>query len=619
MFNAIKNLTAYNLVTSCSLIMLLAFTCSTPAAFAYTSSTEPQTQTQQKSLTVDEIAAKLSLAMNKKSTEPKLLKNLLSELKNQVNITVEQQHKVTFLTAYQELYAGQYNISRERFNRLLQSNASKLLKFKANYLLAHIAITTHDWLTGLKHIADNANLAAEIKDKESLQSNLLATTIFYSQLGQYQLALDYIDKLSQQKLSPNNNCIFKQLSLEAKFNLNTLKLTSNEFENAINTCIDADFIVTANLVRIHKAKLYLQENLPQVAQGIMLANLEEVNATQYPILIAEMNNVLAKAYLLNNDQANAQKHAQAALDVNANMSNLLQGVETYRLLYQLAKNEQNLTDALYYLEQYSSIEKAQLKAEEAKHLAFQMAQHRAAEQANKIKLLNERNNYLQAEQALAETKVDNRHLLLVLLTFIIIMLTAFGLRLRREHKRVKQLAEYDALTGIFNRGHLVQASLSALEHCESMRKDLSVIMFDIDHFKSINDSHGHPCGDWALKTIVKTCQDITRQDDIFARLGGEEFCIILPSCSIDIAIAQAEACRKAIAAIKTQDSGCEFSLTASFGITDVKRSGFNLDKLLADADYATYASKNNDRNRVTVFQAAEEENTPITPPVKQHS
>ena len=76
-------------------------------------------------------------------------------------------------------------------------------------------------------------------------------------------------------------------------------------------------------------------------------------------------------------------------------------------------------------------------------------------------------------------------------------------------------------------------------------------MFDIDHFKSINDSHGHLCGDWALKAIVKTCQDITRQDDIFARLGGEEFCIILPNCSIDIAIAQAEACRKAIAAIKT--------------------------------------------------------------------
>ena len=127
-------------------------------------------------------------------------------------------------------------------------------------------------------------------------------------------------------------------------------------------------------------------------------------------------------------------------------------------------------------------------------------------------------------------------------------------------------------------------------------------MFDLDHFKKVNDCYGHACGDWALKETIKVCKDIGRKNDIFARLGGEEFCLVLPSCSIDAAMLRAEACRAAIEEIITEESGCEFSITASFGVTNVKRSGFELEKLLADADFAAYASKNNGRNRVTLFE-----------------
>ena len=130
-------------------------------------------------------------------------------------------------------------------------------------------------------------------------------------------------------------------------------------------------------------------------------------------------------------------------------------------------------------------------------------------------------------------------------------------------------------------------------------------MFDLDHFKKINDSFGHGCGDWALKETIKVCKSIGRQNDIFARLGGEEFCLVLPSCNIDAAMLRAEDCRAAIEAIITEESTHDFTITASFGVTDVKRSGFNLDKLLADADMAAYESKNAGRNRVTVHQVPE--------------
>ena len=102
--------------------------------------------------------------------------------------------------------------------------------------------------------------------------------------------------------------------------------------------------------------------------------------------------------------------------------------------------------------------------------------------------------------------------------------------------------------------------------------------------------------------MTKACEKLGRKNDIFARLGGEEFCLILPSCNIDAAILRAEACRAAIEAIITEESTHDFTITASFGVTDAKRSGFTLDKLLADADMAAYASKNAGRNRVTLFE-----------------
>ena len=250
-----------------------------------------------------------------------------------------------------------------------------------------------------------------------------------------------------------------------------------------------------------------------------------------------------------------------------------------------------------------------LEGEKAKHLAFQLAEHQAFEQKSKIKLLNEKNALLISEQALDKAKVANIQLMIAVLTITLALFTLWGGRLWKAHKRVKELAEYDALTGIYNRGHFTQVTNSALKYCKNAEQELSVIMFDLDHFKKVNDSFGHACGDWALKETIKVCQNIGRKNDIFARLGGEEFCLVLPSCNVAAAMLRAEACRAAIEEIITEESGCDFSITASFGVTDAKRSGFDLDKLLADADLAAYASKHAGRNRITLFQVPTKDTT----------
>jgi len=157
------------------------------------------------------------------------------------------------------------------------------------------------------------------------------------------------------------------------------------------------------------------------------------------------------------------------------------------------------------------------------------------------------------------------------------------------------------LTGIFNRGHFTQVASTTVEHCKKNKQSISCVLFDLDDFKNINDSYGHACGDWVLKEVVKACQKVIRTNDIFARLGGEEFCILLPSCSIERAEKLSEHYRKMIAYINTESTGHNFKVTASFGITSSETSSYDLNTLINNADHAMYQSKNNGKNQLTLF------------------
>jgi diguanylate cyclase (GGDEF)-like protein len=357
--------------------------------------------------------------------------------------------------------------------------------------------------------------------------------------------------------------------------------------------------------------MYIDKGYQQEALNILTSSLSDTESTYYPRILAEYYALLAKIYWHNENPKLAQNYALKALKNEKKMRTTQAKVLSYRILYEIALSLENSTLALDYYRKYAEAEKSFLNEIQSKHLAFQLAEHNAFEQESQIKLLNEQNSALAIEQALAKTRATNKKLIILSLGLIILVLTFFGIRFWHTHKRVRQLAEYDLLTGIYNRGHFTQVTQSALKYCQNAEQDLSLIMFDLDHFKKVNDDFGHACGDWALKETIKVCKDIGRKNDVFARLGGEEFCLVLPSCNIDVAMLRAEACRIAIESIITEESGHDFAITASFGVTDVKRSGFDLDSLLADADMAAYDSKKSGRNKVTVHQVPEKKTEPL--------
>jgi diguanylate cyclase (GGDEF)-like protein len=132
---------------------------------------------------------------------------------------------------------------------------------------------------------------------------------------------------------------------------------------------------------------------------------------------------------------------------------------------------------------------------------------------------------------------------------------------------------------------------------------LSIFMMDVDHFKKINDTHGHKVGDLVLQKLAEICRDTLRMVDIIGRVGGEEFAILLPETTEQEAIRVAERLRQAIANAKIPlGHGLPLSITVSIGITSLMSKDDNIDVLLSFADKALYEAKNAGRNRIFNIQ-----------------
>lgn len=160
-----------------------------------------------------------------------------------------------------------------------------------------------------------------------------------------------------------------------------------------------------------------------------------------------------------------------------------------------------------------------------------------------------------------------------------------------------KLAATDGLTGLSTRRAFREEAHRLVEQAFRHRHEVSCIMLDIDHFKSINDRYGHQVGDAVLKAVASLCKAQLRTGDLFGRLGGEEFAVILPHVGRDDALATAEKLRKIVASTPIAHGSGSLAVTASFGVTATSIVAKDVDTLLAQADAAMYRAKETGRDR----------------------
>lgn len=178
----------------------------------------------------------------------------------------------------------------------------------------------------------------------------------------------------------------------------------------------------------------------------------------------------------------------------------------------------------------------------------------------------------------------------------IAILTSFA-KLVLNELELRQIAMSDGLTGAMTRRGWVDAAQKELARNRRYGTDASIFLFDIDHFKRVNDGHGHPAGDTVLRALVQRCIGTLRGSDMLGRIGGEEFAVLLPSTNAEGAFELAERVRTLFAETPVDVTGAELHVTASFGVCSLDGDINDVDAWLATADAFLYAAKASGRNR----------------------
>jgi diguanylate cyclase (GGDEF)-like protein len=261
---------------------------------------------------------------------------------------------------------------------------------------------------------------------------------------------------------------------------------------------------------------------------------------------------------------------------------------------------------LAFHEKYMAADKGYVDDAGARRMAYQKVSHESIANKLQVEALSRQNHELHLERELAGKAVETNRLYIAMLTLILAFIGLWAYMTKRSQLHFMRLSQLDGLTGICNRPHFIDQAARALQYHRDSGQEVCVILCDLDHFKAINDKYGHATGDSVLRRTVEACNAHIRASDIFARVGGEEFAILLPACEVDEARRRAEQLRITIAATSVQAGVAEAPISASFGVAASSWSGYELRQLMAHADAALYQAKDAGRNRVVLYDAMDE-------------
>ncbi|MDO9300759.1 MAG: diguanylate cyclase, partial [Anaerolineales bacterium] len=175
-------------------------------------------------------------------------------------------------------------------------------------------------------------------------------------------------------------------------------------------------------------------------------------------------------------------------------------------------------------------------------------------------------------------------------------------KIKHLNAGLEQLAMTDYLTNLYNRRYFIQRGTEEFKRARRNNQPLSLLMLDIDEFKTVNDTYGHEAGDMALQQVAAALKSSLREIDILGRMGGEEFAVLLPSTLLHEAVLLAERIQQIIASTPLEVPGASLTITISIGVAVIANEMSGIDDLLRNADAALYHAKNSGRNRVMKYK-----------------
>ena len=518
-------------------------------------------------------------------------------------LSPEQHALLRYLRAWQLSYSGEYALAIAELEAIVADSTDPTLRFRAGIAEVNTLVIAKRYEEAYAQLSSSLELLPQVSDPQVRMQGFGVAAFLYNEVGQYELGAEYADKAAAEVPGDASACKIAWVKLGALYKRHAAR-TVDAFKPGVDVCVTAGEPVFANLIRAFVANLDIEQGRVDDAMKLLKDNYAEAQRTAYARLTSEFDSIFARAHWKHGDVALAQDYARKAIQKSVKGDVTKPIVEAYEVLYLVAQKQGDYRAALAYYEQFATADRGYLNDIGTQALAFEMVKQQVAEKKRQIEGLTERNKLLQLQQQVAEKSAEAQRLyfLLALCGLGFILLWAY--RTKLSQLRFRRMSRRDGLTGILNRQHFMDQAKTLLRERERAGRDVCLILIDLDNFKSVNDSQGHVAGDGVLQCAAAVLQMRMRAIDLFGRLGGEEFGVMLPDCGIATARQRAEDLREAIGAMDRAETNIPFDVSASFGVACTSVSGYDLRQLLIHADSALYGAKRDGRNRVEAYETA---------------
>jgi diguanylate cyclase (GGDEF)-like protein len=534
----------------------------------------------------------------RKTDHPLFVRRLAQIHREEAHLTTDERWHLRYLDAWETMYQGGDAASRKQLQNVIDHSGSDTLIYKASGLLLNNLTINQRYAEGFALANKLTTDLPLIKDKSARFQVLSNLSQMLNRAGQTDLAIKYAQMMAEDIPPGETSCypiFLETAALRTKKNITS---SSPELKKAIDSCVAAGQRVIANATWLIQSNLYLEEKQPRKAIRLLDRIGPSLRATDYQPQLFSAQVMRAQADAMLGQDSDAMSVALAAVATNGPDTTNEVLRDAYEVLYRIEKKRGNTAAALDYYEHYVTQDKGYLNDISAQAIAFQTVQQQVLTKKMETEELNRQNNMLRLQQALDSKAVETSRLYITLLLVLLASIIFWLYRIKRSQLRFKWLSHRDGLTGILNYQYFVIEAERVLQQLERKSGDACLISIDLDHFKRINDTYGHAVGDAVLRHTVATCQQQLRPTDLFGRLGGEVFGILLRGCSRERGIEVANRIRVAISATPMQHADHVFSVYASVGLAAADISGYNLQRLCMEADAALYRAKRGGRNRV---------------------
>jgi len=514
-----------------------------------------------------------------------------------------QRQFLQFLAANRATFEGRIPEAIEQALPLAESAEDASLRLLAATFVINMRAGTRDFEVGLRELD---RLLKAYPDAEGpLRAEIIGlwhvAAIFYAELDQPELSAWYAKRLLENQPSPRINCSAQLFVSRARQATGDPSLSSRDFERADQACNDAgEKGVLPGFIALSHARFLRDRAQGDAALRLLEQRLGLIESTRYPRLVAEVYALDAELLLEAGRIGQAERQARRAIDISKDSPTSLPVAMAEKVLFEIHRQRNDSRGALQHLQRHIAANRGLADESLAKERAFRTVQHESLQREQQLTLAAERNRVLDLEARLAKAESRNAFVLAVVLLLTVAGLVAWGRRLWADAQRFRELAQTDPLTGFATRQHFNELAADALARGRSAARPLMLVAFDLDHFKRINDRHGHLAGDAVLRAVSAAVLAVKAPvPRVVGRIGGEEFAVLLDGASEAEAAAHAEALREAIAAARTLvETGASLAVTASFGLTGTHEAGHDLQALLERSDRALYRAKHGGRDRI---------------------